>query len=251
MQNASVGLISFAVIFGGALIGISAARVLPTHHLTVETRTTVSGSVAIVGTLAALVIGLLISTASGSFLDRSADVSDLSSDLVRVDRTLDRYGPEAKDARAKLHAWAAAKAQELFPDPGAPPTSSDDSLALVESIEDAVVALTPKTPQQEFMRTRAIAMTVDMTGARWKLLQQQSSSIPMPFLVLLMFWLALVFASFGLFAPRNATAIAALILCSMAVSGGIVMILEFDSPGSHVLRVSAEPMRKALIQIER
>jgi hypothetical protein len=73
----------------------------------------------------------------------------------------------------------------------------------------------------------------------------------MPFLVLLMFWLALVFASFGLFAPRNATAIATLILCSMAVSGGIVMILEFDSPSSHVLRVSAEPMRKALIQIER
>jgi len=108
-----------------------------------------------------------------------------------------------------------------------------------------------RAPEQEFMRSRALALTVDITGARWKLFQQESSNIPMPFLVLLMFWLAVVFASFGLFAPPNATAIAALMFCSLAVSGGIVMILELDSPFSSIVRVSAEPMRKALIQIGR
>lgn len=61
--------------------------------------------------------------------------------------------------------------------------------------------------------------------------------------------LAIVFASFGLFAPLNAMAVAGLCLGSIAVSGGITMILELDSPFSGLVRVSAEPMRQALIQI--
>ncbi len=82
-------------------------------------------------------------------------------------------------------------------------------------------------------------------------MREENGSIPMPFLILLMFWLGVVFASFGLFAPLNATAIAALLLCSMAVSGGIVMILELDSPSSSILHISSEPLRKALAQVER
>ena len=79
--------------------------------------------------------------------------------------------------------------------------------------------------------------------------QQAGSSIPLPFLVLLILWLAIVFFSFGLFAPLNGTAITILCLCSMAVSGGITMILEFDLPFSGLVRISAEPMRHAVAQI--
>ena len=251
MQNAAVGLIAFTVIFGGALIGVGVAQFLPEHHLDAETRSAVSVSVAIVGTLSALVIGLLISTASRSFLDRSAEVSDLSSDLIRIDRMLHRYGPEANDARMKLHVWASAKAQELFPEAELPPRTNEDTLTLLESLQDAILSLAPKDPRQEFMRSRALALTVDITAARWKLVQHETSSIPIPFLILLMFWLGVVFASFGLFAPPNATAIAALLLCSMAVSGGIVMILELDSPFSSILHISPEPIRRALDQIAR
>ena len=84
-----------------------------------------------------------------------------------------------------------------------------------------------------------------MVSARAREPLRDSNSIPMPFLFLLMFWLAVVFASFGLFAPLNGTAIAALLLCSMAVSGGIVMILELDSPFSSLLQISPEPMEGA------
>ena len=104
MQNLLVGLIAFAVIFGGALLGLWAAKRLPEYHLNAETRTAVSVSVAIVGTLSALVISLLISTASRSFADRQEDISAMASDLLRADRMLERYGPEANEARAKLRA---------------------------------------------------------------------------------------------------------------------------------------------------
>ncbi len=250
MGNAAIGLIAFVVIFGGALVGVSAARYLPEHHLDAETRSAVSVSVAIVGTLSALVIGLLISTASHSFSERSAAVSDMSSDIVRIDRMLRRLGPEANYARMQLREWAIAKAQELFPDPGLPPKTGEDTMELLETMQDAILSLTPQNPTREFMRSRALALTVGIADARWKL-AHEGSTIPMPFLFLLMFWLAVVFASFGLFAPLNGTAIAALLLCTMAVSGGIVMILDLDSPFSSLLRIPSEPMRMALAQIQQ
>ena len=70
-----IGLIAFVAIFGGALIGIFAARALPEHHLSNESRNAVSVSAAIVGTLSALVIGLMISTANSSFSTRSSEVT--------------------------------------------------------------------------------------------------------------------------------------------------------------------------------
>ncbi|RBP12896.1 hypothetical protein DFR50_11385 [Roseiarcus fermentans] len=250
MGNEFVGLIAFAVIFGGALTGLLAARLLPEDHLSSNTRDAVSVAVAVVGTLAALVIGLLISTASRSFSDRSDALTELSSSLIRADRILIRYGPEANGARVKLRAYATAKAQELFPQSGEPPVSNDDTLALIEAAQDAVIALAARTPQQEFARSHALTLTDQVFDARWKLFQQQSS-IPAPFLVLLIFWLVLVFASFGLFAPPNATVVAAMLLCALAISGGIVMILEFDSSFSGVIRVSSDPLRKALVEMAR
>jgi uncharacterized membrane protein len=68
-------------------------------------------------------------------------------------------------------------------------------------------------------------------------------------LILLIFWLAIVFASFGLFAPANPTTIVVLFLCSLAVSGGIVLIEELDNPQSGLIQISADSMRKALVEI--
>ena len=67
--------------------------------------------------------------------------------------------------------------------------------------------------------------------------------------MLLIFWLALVFASFGLFAPANATTMVVLFLCCIAISGGIVLIAELDNPLSGLVQVSSEPMRKALVEL--
>src|SRR5207253_959198 len=118
MINIEIGGISFAAIFGGVLIGRFAARRLPRDHLSSETQSAVTVSVAVIGTLAALVLGLMISAANSSFSARADKVRELSLQLIRVDRNLRRYGPEGSDARTRLHAWAAAKVQQLFPENG-------------------------------------------------------------------------------------------------------------------------------------
>jgi hypothetical protein len=244
-----VGLISFLAIFGGALLGIIAARALPEHHLSNETRTAVSVAAAIVGTLSALVLGLMISTASSSFSARSQEVTAISVDLIRMDRMMQRYGAEAEAVRTKLRTYATAKMRELFPAAGEPSQNDEGTIEMMETTQDAIVSLAPTDEKHRWLRSQALTLSDGLLGARWLLAQQAGSSIPLPFLILLIFWLAIVFATFGLFAPLNATAVFILCLCSMAVSGGITMILEFDSPFSGLVRISAEPMRHALAQI--
>src|SRR5947207_12561357 len=124
MSHFTIGLVSFVGIFGGALLGLFAARRLPGHHLGSETQTAVTVSVAVIGTLAALVLGLMITAANSSFTRRSDEVRELSLQVIRMERNLRRYGTEAEDARAKLRAWATVKTQQLFPEKGQPVPSS-------------------------------------------------------------------------------------------------------------------------------
>src|ERR1051325_11168544 len=124
MTHSVIGLISFAAIFGGVVIGRFAGRRLPGHHLSAETQSAVTVSVAVIATLAALVLGLMISAANSSFSARTDEIRQLSLQLIRMDRNLRRYGPEAEDARAKVHAWARIKIQQLFPEKGKPHPSS-------------------------------------------------------------------------------------------------------------------------------
>ena len=75
-----------------------------------------------------------------------------------------------------------------------------------------------------------VSLSSILIQARWSLEQRRGHTIPVLFLVLLVFWLAIVFASFGLFAPANPTALITLFLCAVAVSGGIMLIEELDNP---------------------
>ena len=141
-----IGAIIVAILFGSAMLGMLAGRLLPEHHLTSETKNVISVSTAVVGTLSALVVGLLISTAHSSFLTKTQQVTQISADIIRLDRLLRRYGPEAQDIRELLRRYTAAKLQDLFP---ADPTRRADlsdatTVSLLEELESKILALTPR-----------------------------------------------------------------------------------------------------------
>src|SRR5436190_7670755 len=144
MSYLNIGLISFAAIFGGVLIGRFAARRLPGHHLSSETQSAVTVSVAVIGTLSALVLGLMISAANSSFSARTDQLRELSLQLIRMDRNLRRYGPESAEARAALRIWADAKMGQLFPEKSKPRISSDATIVKLESVQDALLDLSPQ-----------------------------------------------------------------------------------------------------------
>ena len=249
MNHVVIGLVSFAAIFSGALIGLFFRRRLPGHHLSAETQSVVNVAVAVIATLSALVLGLMISAANNSFTKRSDEIRELSLQVIRVERNLRRYGPDADDARAKLRAWASIKLEQLSPEKGRPVPSPQTGIQTLESVQDALLALTPIDERQKYLRTLCLTLSSNLIYERWSLEQHSGHSIPVPFLVLLIFWLAIVFASFGLFAPSNATILIALFLCSVAVSGGIYLIEELDNPTSGLIQVPLDPMRRALVEI--
>jgi ABC-type amino acid transport system permease subunit len=249
MTNTAIGLFSFLAIFGGVVIGMLVARRLPGQHRGSETQSAVTVSVAVIGTLSALVLGLMISAANSSFSARSDEIRQLSLQLIRVERNLRRYGPEADDVRTKLHAWGQVKLQQLFPEKGQPQPTSETAIVMLESVQDALLALTPTNERQKHLRTLCLTLSSQLINARWALEVRAGYSVPVPFLILLIFWLTLVFASFGLFAPPNPTTVIALLLCSIAVAGGIGLIEDLDNPGSGFIRLPSESLRKALVEI--
>ena len=132
---------------------------------------------------------------------------------------------------------------------GQVPPSPQKGIETLESVQDALLALTPTDERQKYLRTLCLTLSSNLIYERWSLEQHTEHSIPGPFLVLLIFWLAIVFASFGLFAPPNLTAIVSLFLCSIAVSGGIFLIEEMDSPLAGFIHIPADSMRRALNEL--
>ena len=113
MNSIEIAVVILTFIFGGALLGMSIGRKVP-RHLTPETKAVVTAAMAVIGTMTALVIGLLISTANTSFSARNEALSRMSADVVRLDQLLRRYGPETDGVRTLLVRYTAMKIDELF-----------------------------------------------------------------------------------------------------------------------------------------
>lgn len=110
-----IAMMALVAMFGGGMIGIVAARLLPGHHLSDSSASAVKLLAAVVVSLTSLVLALMLSSANNSFAANAGIVKKLSSDLIHLDHLLRTYGPEANEARANLRAYTTSKNDELFP----------------------------------------------------------------------------------------------------------------------------------------
>jgi hypothetical protein len=253
MASIPIGIIIVAILFGSASLAMIAARYLPEHHLTAETKSVVSVSMAVVGTLSALVVSLLISTANSSFTAKSEDVTQISANLISLDRMLRRYGPDAQDIHVLVRQYTGAKLQDLFQKDShhAIDLENDATLSMLEDVQDKILALTPTNDRQRYLQAQALQLTGAITAMSWQLGQEAVSKSPFPVVVMMMFWFIIIFGSFGLFAPRNMTAITAIFLCAVGIGTAIRMTTELQTPFSGLIRISGVPMTQALEIISR
>jgi hypothetical protein len=242
-----IGLIVLAGLVAGAFAGAKVRDRLPKHHLTDETKNLVSVSTAVVATVSALVLGLLISNANTSFTRLGGEVTALSAQILRLDHILRRYGADAEPARNTLLQYADHKAADLFPDdPADVRLSNPATYELLQRLEDMLLILKPPNPRDQWWLAQAMALAAKIGDARWMIAQQVGQGTPKAFVALLVFWLALLFASFGLFAPPNLTSAVTLTLCALAVAGAVTMFLELEQGFGGLVRISPEPMRHAV-----
>jgi hypothetical protein len=241
----------FALVFGSALLAVFVRSALPEHHLSADSKDVVKLGIALITTMSALVLSLLIASAKSAFDTRSNQLVQVSADIIQLDRGLARYVPETKEARSLLERSVAATLERFWPAEGARPIAIDPKASPVEALYDKIEELSPQNDAQRALRSQAETTALDMGRTRLLLFEHLDRSIPVPFLVVLVFWLCIIFASFGLFAPRNATVIAVLCVCALSVSGAIFLILELDRSFEGLLKVSGAPLRAALAQLGR
>ena len=255
MRSFTTAWVAFVCVFGGALLGMLLRRALPDHHLSQDSKDVLKLGAGLIGTMAALVIGLLISSAKGSFEKQDDELKQVAANLILVDHLLAQYGQETANIRDLIRRSAVNVLDLVWPEEQSRGEASRDLAAAparVEDVDAEIRALAPTNDAQRSLQSRALEITAAEARLRWLLFGQLGQrAIPLPFLVLLVAWLTVIFMTFGILAPRNATVIVVLLLCALSASGAIFLILEMDQPFQGWVKVSSGPLRYAVTQLGR
>ena len=247
MSAVGVGAVRFGCVFASAIFGMGLGARLPEHHVRAESKEVVKLGVGLLATMAALILSLLIASAKNAYDAKNTQLQELAANVVLLDRVLAHYGPETTAIRTGIRKVVETRLQQIWPDRGSGiAVNLAQTTPVVEGVQDAIAALTPRDDAQRASQARAIQVSGDMAQMRWLVFERTGSAIPTAFLVVLVFWVSVIFGSFGLFAPRNATVIGVLFICAVSVAAAIFLILELDTPLDGMLKISSEPLRYAL-----
>jgi hypothetical protein len=250
MSTLSIGALVFVCVFGGALLGMFLRAVLPAHHLNVDSKDVVKLGMGLIATMSALVLGLLIASAKSTYDAQRNELLRLSANVIELDRVLAHYGPATKAAREQLRSALALTLERVWPEDGARAKPTELALAAgAQGFYDELRNLKPENEAQRSLEVNALAISAEIGRTRWVLFEQRGSTIATPFLMMMVFWLTILFVSFGLFAPPNATVIATLLVCALSVSGAIYLVMEMDRPFEGLMRLPSTPLRAALGQL--
>jgi hypothetical protein len=251
MSPLATSLIVFMFVFGGALVGLALQRRLPQHHLNAESRTVLTMAQGIVGTIVAIVLGLLIASAYASFDVQRKELTELSAKIVLLDRILAQYGPETKEARDLLRGTIVYALDRVWGEKVSTASESQLKTAGGQQLYEKILELSPNDDTRRTLKTQAVNIGLELARTRALMGAQESTSISPPLLIMVVFWLTIILTSFGLFAPNNATVVSALFFTALSVSGAVFLLLELYEPFQGVIHLSSTPLRNALANLGR
>jgi hypothetical protein len=256
MISIIIGLTTFVCVFGGALLGMYLRNVLPDHHLQEDSKDAMKAGMAIVATLAALVLGLLISSAKNSLDTMNTAFTQTGAKIIMLDRVLSFYGPETKEVRQQLKDTVQIMVDRIWhkdkiKNNNNTKMQTSAKMNGMELVVDNLRDLTPQNDSQRLLQTQALQIGNDLLQSRWLVIEQAQITLPTIFLVILLFWLTVLFISSGLFSPYNSTVIIVLLICAMSVSSAIYLVEDMSCPFQGMMKVSSAPLDKALERLGR
>ena len=244
MSALVISLVAFAFVFGGALLGMYLR--LPEGHFRDDVKDVVKLSTGLIGTIAALVLGLLIASAKTSYDASYTQIKQITANLILLDSLLEHYGQDARTLRVALRDAAPPMIDRIWSERNNSKSEPYVATAEAQAFVDKVQELKPDSEAKRTLLARALNAAADLGQARLLLFAQAHESVPMPFLAILIFWLTMIFASFGLFVRANSIVIITFFVGTLSVAGAIFLILEMGQPLSGLLQISSEPLRQAL-----
>jgi len=251
MNSRNIATIVFLCVFGSGMFGFLLGKVVPDRHLDNDSKDIVKLSTGLIATLAALALGLLVSSAKATFDQANHEVRQLAIRTVMLDRVLAQYGPETRETRALLKSRFTTATARLISGDESQQAQLDtpEAVSRFEGIQAALRALNPQNESQRSLQARAIEISTEMTSSRWLLLMDRNGSISTPMLIVMVFWLSTVFAAWGVFSPRNVVVATALLVCALSVAGATLLILEMDRPLTGWIRISPTPVQEAITHL--
>jgi hypothetical protein len=231
---------------GGIFLGTLLRRALPRHHLDEHVKDVVRLGVGLIATIAALVLGLLIAAAKGSFDTQTSHLRQITANLILLDNILAQYGPEARPVREQIRSTVGPFADRLWREKQAGQSGPFETDGTAEQVHLKIQKLSPHDDVQRLLHSRAVQVSNDLAQVRFLLFVESENLIPIPFLAILAFWLMIIFTGFSLFSPLNVTVVTCLFLFALSAACAIFLILELSRPFTGLMSISSVPLRNAL-----
>lgn len=254
MSPIAISLIALAIIFGGTVLGMFIRPLLLEHHLSGDSKDVMELGTGMIATMAALVLGLLIGSAKGTFDTINNGLKQTAAKVFLLDHTMAQYGPETREARDSLRRGIISTIQRIWPADRT--TMALDKVSLTESgienLDEKLRRLSPHNDDQRLLQSQALQIRDEMNQTRLFLIQQVGQrSFPMPLLALLVAWFTIIFFNFGLFTSRNKTVMAVLFVCALVAASALFMILELDQPFGGLIRITSDPLINVITHLGR
>ena len=251
MTDLAMSAVIFACLFGAALLRFWLRTVLPEQQLSPASRDLIKLGIGTIATMTALVLGLLVASATGSYNAESRGLTEFSARIIILDRVLAHYGPEAQQARSLLKVAVSDLIQNTW-SKGSHSLAVEPSGARAELLYQEIAGLAPKDDKQRALQNRAIGIASELLQTRWLMEEQlYSSPVSVPLMLVVVFSLMITFTSFGLHAPPNAMILATFSLSALAVAAVMFLILEMYRPFGGLIPVSSAPLRGALRHLDQ
>ena len=255
MNSYQIASFTFLLIFGAASIGFLLQRILPPQHLSEESKGAVHLGAGLIATLAALILGLLVSSTKGSYDQAGSLINETCASFAHADRLLANYGTDAEPIRGMLRGSLERAHLIVWPEElGADshPTLNDRASAKMqlENVYSSVSLLKPSNPNQQQLQTDSLRILDDMIQKRW-LLQEvvYGGGISWILLVIPVLFIAFITLVYALYAPRNWTVTVVLFCTSLCIAIAVFLISELSSPLQGMLKLSSKPIHVVLDQM--
>jgi hypothetical protein len=231
MNSLWIAAIVIVCLLAGALLGATLRARIPEDHVSQDSMDVIKLATGLMATLAALVLGLLISSANSARNAVATAVDQSVASAALVDRYLAAYGPDTREARELLRHVVVRRAQARWPAENFGPPESPIPSNRNEWVELAqlVLHLAPQDDDQKWFKNQTLQLANELAlSQRLVVSHLLGNDLPMPLLVILIVWTTAIFVSFGIFVRMNSTVIIALSISDLAVAAAIFLILELN-----------------------
>jgi hypothetical protein len=240
-------LIAFVSISAGIVLGLTLRELIPASHLGKDTKEIVRLGAGFVTTLAAVLISLMIASAKSSYDVQDGHFWKMAAYLVETDQLLARYGPEAAPLRKMMRQVVPAAIDRIWREER---TASQNTAftegSLAEQLGVAIEQLSPTNDTQRLLKRRLEETSAEIARTRLLMFADSDKPIQTPFLLILVFWLAVIFAGFSLFMEPGPVVVSALLVFALSVSSALFLVADLSQPYAGLMQIPKAQLEHTL-----